>query len=477
MSVVAENYDLVVLGAGPGGYVAAIRAAQLGLKTALVEKEKVGGVCLHKGCIPSKTMLRSAELFHDMKHAQEYGIAVGEVKLDIKGVHKRKNKVKDQLHKGVQHLLKKNGITVYNGTGRMLGPSIFSPLPGTISVEKSDGSENDMLVPQQVLIATGSRPAGLPGVEVDGTFIMNSDHALEMDTLPQSIVIVGGGVIGVEWASMLGDFGVKVTLVEYADRILPFEDSDISKEMTRLLKKRKVKIITGAEVLPETVKVDRDQVILEMKKKGKRESLTADRMLVSVGRLPNTRDIGLHNTSIQTEKDFIQVNEFMQTAETHIYAIGDVIGGYQLAHAASYEGILAVEHMAGKSPNPIDPLTIPRCTYSRPEVGSLGLSEEEAKKQGFDVKIGKFPFRALGKALVSGNSDGFIKLVADRKTDDILGVHMIGPHATDLISEAGLAKVLDATPWEIGQAIHPHPTLSEAYGEVAMAVDGKPIHS
>lgn len=473
----AENYDLVVLGAGPGGYVAAIRAAQLGFKTAVVEKRKVGGVCLHKGCIPSKSLLRSAELYHEMKQSKNYGIQAENVHLDFSLVQSRKNQVKEQLFKGVKHLLKKNGVTVVEGTGRILGSSIFSPQPGTISVEKEDGSEPEMLVPQYVLIATGSRPRTLPGLHVDGKSILYSDHALEMEKLPESIVIVGGGVIGIEWASMLNDFGVDVTVVEYMDRILPLEDSDVSKEMTRLMKKRKVKILTSAKVLSESVQVENGQVTLQVEKGGTTQSLKAEKMLVSVGRQPNTEDIGLHNTSIKEEKGFIQVNEYGQTAESHIYAIGDVTGGYQLAHVASHEGILAVEHMAGNQPYPLNPTMIPRCTYSRPEIGSIGLSEEEAKEQGYELKVGKFPFRGVGKSLVFGESDGFIKLIADKETEDILGVHIIGPHATDLISEAGLAKVMDATPWEISQAIHPHPTLSEVYGEVAMGIEGVQIHS
>ncbi|SEN21569.1 dihydrolipoyl dehydrogenase [Lihuaxuella thermophila] len=473
----AENYDLVVLGAGPGGYVAAIRAAQLGMKVAVVEKEKVGGVCLHKGCIPSKTLLRSAELYHDMKNSENYGIHVADVRLDMSQVQQRKQKVVSQLHKGVEHLLKKNKVDVYKGTGRILGPSIFSPMPGTISVEKSDNSESDMLVPRFVLIATGSRPRTLPGLEIDGRYVMNSDHALEMESLPKSIVIIGGGVIGIEWASMLNDFGVEVTVVEFADRILPFEDEDVSKEMARILKKRKVNILTGTKVLPESVTIQDGMVTLSAEKGNETVSLSAERVLVSVGRQANIEDIGLHNTSIKVEKGVIQVNEFMQTAESHIYAIGDVIGGYQLAHVASHEGILAVEHMAGLDVHPINPLHIPRCTYSRPEVGSIGLSEAEAKEKGYEVKVGKFPFRAVGKSLVFGETDGFIKMISDKKTDDLLGVHIIGPHATDLISEAGLAKVLDATAWEIAHAIHPHPTLSEVFGEVALAVDGEAIHA
>ncbi|WP_124727230.1 dihydrolipoyl dehydrogenase [Staphylospora marina] len=473
----AENYDLVVLGAGPGGYVAAVRAAQLGMKVAVVERERVGGVCLNKGCIPSKTLLRSAELYHNMKESAEYGIQVAGVELDFAGVMKRKQKVVDTLHGMVEGLLKRNKIDVYRGTGRILGPSIFSPMPGTISVEKEDGSEPDMLVPQYVIIATGSRPRSLPGLEIDGTYVMNSDHALQMETLPKSMVIIGGGVIGIEWASMLNDFGVEVTVVEFADRILPFEDPDVSREMTRILKKRGVTVHTGAKVLPETVKREGDMVVLSAEKGGNTINLSAERVLVSVGRQPNIDDIGLHNTSIETEKGFIKVNEYMQTKEKHIFAIGDVVGGYQLAHVASAEGIIAVEYIAGKNPEPLNPLHVPRCTYSRPEVGSIGLTEAEAKEQGYEVKVGKFPFRGVGKALVFGEVDGFIKIISDKKTDDLLGVHIIGPHATDMISEAGLAKVLDATAWEIAHTIHPHPTLSEAFMEAAHAVDGKPIHS
>jgi len=472
---VAKEYDLVILGGGTGGYVAAVRAAQLGLNTAIVEKEKLGGTCLHKGCIPSKALLRSAEVFATIKRSEEFGVETSGVALNFARVQDRKTKIIDQLHKGVEHLMKKGKIDVYEGLGRILGPSIFSPMPGTISVEMNNGEENEMLIPKNVIIATGSRPRTLPGLEIDGNYVMTSDEALGMESLPSSIIIVGGGVIGIEWASMLSDFGVDVTVLEYADRIIPTEDKDISKEMQRLMKKRKIKVVTGAKVLPETLQKG-EGVTISAEVKGEQKEFHAEKMLVSVGRMANVEGIGLENTDIQVEKGVIVTNSFYQTKESHIYAIGDCIGGMQLAHVASHEGIVAVEHFTGESPEPLQYHLISRCIYSSPEVASVGLTEDEAKEKGHKVKVGKFSFRAIGKALVFGESDGFVKMIADEDTNDILGVHMIGPHVTDMISEAGLAQVLDATPWEVAQTIHPHPTLSEAIGEAALAVDGKAIH-
>ncbi|MEK5081496.1 dihydrolipoyl dehydrogenase [Bacillus sp. FSL H8-0515] len=472
----ATEYDIVILGGGTGGYVAAIRAAQLGLKTAVVEKERLGGTCLHKGCIPSKALLRSAEVYRTAREADQFGVETEGVSLNFEKVQQRKQAVVDKLAAGVNHLMKKGKIDVYNGYGRILGPSIFSPLPGTISVERGNGEENDMLIPKQVIIATGSRPRMLPGLEADGKSVLTSDEALQMEELPKSIIIVGGGVIGIEWASMLHDFGVKVTVIEYAERILPTEDQDISKEMESLLKKKGIQFVTGAKVLPDTMTKTSDEVSIQAEKDGETATYSAEKMLVSIGRQANIEGIGLENTDIVTEKGVISVNENCQTKESHIYAIGDVIGGLQLAHVASHEGIIAVEHIAGLNPHPLEPTLVPKCIYSSPEAASVGLTEEEAKAKGHNVKIGKFPFMAIGKALVYGESDGFVKIVADRDTDDILGVHMIGPHVTDMISEASLAKVLDATPWEVGQTIHPHPTLSEAIGEAALAADGKAIH-
>lgn len=471
----ATEYDLVILGGGTGGYVAAIRASQLGLKTAIVEKGKLGGTCLHKGCIPSKALLRSAEVFATAKKSEEFGVETKDVKLNFLNVQKRKTSIVDQLHQGVQQLMKKGKIDIYEGFGRILGPSIFSPMPGTISVEMNNGEENEMLIPKNVIIATGSRPRSLDGLDIDGESILSSDEALELTNLPQSVIIVGGGVIGIEWASMLSDFGVDVTIIEYADRILPTEDEEISKEMNRLMTKKGVKIYTSTKVLPETINKE-NGVFVQAESKGEKQEFIAEQMIVSVGRKPNVEGIGLENTDIQIEEGYINTNQFYQTKESHIYAIGDVIGGLQLAHVASHEGIVAVEHIAGKNPLPMNNTLISKCIYSSPEVASVGYTEGEAKEKGYNVKIGKFPFKAIGKALVYGESDGFVKLVVDVETDDILGVHMIGPHVTDMISEAGLAMVLDATPWEVSRTIHPHPTLSEVIGEAALAVDGKAIH-
>ncbi|MCM3002405.1 dihydrolipoyl dehydrogenase [Priestia koreensis] len=471
----STEYDVVVLGGGTGGYVAAIRASQLGLKVAVVEKNKLGGTCLHAGCIPSKALLRSAEVFALAKKSEEFGVTTENVHLNFLKVQERKQKIVDQLYQGVQHLMKKGKIDVYEGIGRILGPSIFSPMPGTISVENNDGSENEMLIPKNVVVATGSRPRTLPGLTVDGTHTITSDEALQMDELPSSIMIIGGGVIGIEWASMLADFGVDVTVIEYSAQILPTEDKEIAKEMTKILKSKGIKIVTSAQVLGEETKID-ETVRIRAKVGDTVEEFTADKVLLSVGRQANVEGIGLENTSIEVKNGVIDTNDYYQTKESHIYAIGDVIGGLQLAHVASHEGIVAVEHLADQRPLKIDYTQISKCIYSHPEIASVGFTEDQAKEKGFELKIGKFPFKAVGKALVHGESDGFVKIIADAKTNDLLGVHMIGPDVTNMISEAGLAKLLDATPWEIAHTIHPHPSLSEAIGEAALAVEGKAIH-
>ncbi|MBD0380681.1 dihydrolipoyl dehydrogenase [Paenibacillus sedimenti] len=465
------RYDVVVLGGGIGGYTAAIRAAQLGKTVAVVEREKLGGTCLHQGCIPSKALLRSAEVFATMKRSEEYGITASSVELQFEAVIGRKQRIVDQLHQGLQFLMKKNKITIHYGNGRIIGPSIFSPRSGAVSVEKEDG-DIETLLNTNLIIATGSRPRSLPGLDVDGTHIISSEDALRMEELPKSIIIVGGGVIGVEWASMLNDFGVEVTIVELDKRLVSLEDADISKELERLFKKRSINLVTGAKILPESVNVADGRITVKADKQGEMIELTADKVLVSVGRVANTEGIGLENTDIKVEKGFISVNRFNQTTESHIYAVGDVIGGLMLAHVAGHEGILAAEHITGQTPHELQAHLVPRCTYTRPEIASVGWTEQQASERGYRIKTGKFSFKAIGKALVYGEADGFVKVIADADTDDILGVHMIGPHVTDSVTEAALAQVLNATPWEVGQTIHPHPTLSEALGEAMLAVDG-----
>jgi dihydrolipoamide dehydrogenase len=464
-----KEYDVVIIGGGTGGYVAAIRASQLGLKAAVVEKGKIGGTCLHAGCIPSKALLRSAEIYSNTKKAEEFGVIVPEVGLDFSKVQARKEEIIDRLFKGIQHLMKKGKIDVYEGKGTILESK-------DVLVQMNNEDQEIKLITKNIVIATGSRPRTLPGLEVDEKYVMTSDEALKMDNLPASIIIVGGGVIGMEWASMLIDFGLEVTVIEYADRILPTEDKDVSKEITRLMKKKGVKIVTSAKVLSETLEKG-EGVSIKAEHKGKETSFSAEKLLVSVGRSPNVEGIGLENTRVLMDGAFIQTNEYYLTNEPNIYAIGDVIGGLQLAHVASHEGITAIEHMKGENAKPIDATLVSKCIYCSPEVASVGLTEDEAKEKGYQVKIGKFSFRAIGKALVFGESDGFVKLVVDEASNKLLGAHMVGPHVTDMISEAGLARVLDATAMDIAHTIHPHPTLAEAIGEAALAVYGKEIHA
>ena len=463
-----QVYDVVFIGGGPGGYVAAVRASQLGLKTAVVEKAKLGGTCLHAGCIPTKALLRSAEIYTNTKNAEEFGIIAPEVGVDFSKVQARKEATTDRLFKGVEHLMKKGNIDVYDGFGSLLKAD-------AVSVKLNDGEEV-LLNAKNVIIATGSRPRTLPGLEADGQYVMTSDEALQMKEIPESIIIVGGGVIGMEWASLLSDFGSKVTVLEYADRILPTEDKEVSKEMQRLMKKKGIKIVTSAKVLPETIEKG-DGVSIKAELKGKETSYSADKVLVSVGRQPLVEGIGLENTAVELNRGFIQTNEYYLTNEPNVYAIGDVIGGLQLAHVASHEGLIAVEHIAGKNPTPLDPNLVSKCVYTSPEVASVGLTEDQAIEKGYEVKVGKFPFRAIGKALVLGESDGFVKFVADAKTNKLIGAHMVGPSVTDMITEAALAQVLEATSMDVAHMIHPHPSLNEAIGEAALAVEGIALHA
>ncbi|WP_182199487.1 dihydrolipoyl dehydrogenase [Paraliobacillus salinarum] len=472
----SKNYDLVIIGGGTGGYVAAIRASQLGLKTAIVEKGKLGGTCLHQGCIPSKSLLKSAEIYRQSLEAEEYGIDINDVSINFLKVQDRKQAIVDHLYQGIISLMKKGKIDIYEGVGRMLGPSIFSPSAGTVSVEMNDGSDNEMLISKNVVIATGSKARTLKGLEIDRDLILTSDEALELQQLPNSMLIVGAGVIGVEWASMLADFGVNITLIETAKQILPTEDRAVAKEMQRLLKKKGITVYTDAHLQVDTL--EKNEIVkVQVKQKEQLIDLQADKVLVSIGRSPVVNNIGIENTAIEIdEAGFIKVNEHYQTKESHIYAIGDCIGGMQLAHVASHEGKHAVEHISDLDPTPINYQTVPSCVYSNPEVAHVGYTENEAKELGYQIKKGTIRFGAIGKALINGKSDGFVKIISDQQTDDLLGVHIIGGNATELIAEAGLAKVLDAIPWEIGETIHPHPSMAEALAEAALDINKMKIY-
>ncbi len=465
----AENtHDVVIIGGGPGGYPAAIRGAQLGLKVAVVEKEKLGGICLHKGCIPTKALLESAEhLYHARDESTAFGVVATDVSFDYAKVLDRKSQVVAQLHKGVQGLLKRNKIDVFFGTGTLTSPQ-------TVHVESSAGGQD--LSADNVVIATGSRPRSLPGLEIDGKAVISSDHALELTTLPESVIILGAGAVGVEWASLLHDFGVAVTVVEIMPTLVPLEDKDIGKELGRSFKRRGITVKTDAKLLVESLKTNEDSATVDIEVKGKQESLHADVLLVAVGRIGNTEGLGLDALGIKSEGGIIPVDGYGRTNVPHVYAIGDVAGGFLLAHKATAEGHIAMEHLAGESSFPLDPLRVPRATYCRPEIASIGLLEEEAAAQGKEVKVGRFPFAALGKALIKGQTEGFVKMVCDAKTDEILGTHVIGPGATDIVAEMGLAQMLEATPLEVGLNIHPHPTLAEAIMEASWDVDRRAVH-
>lgn len=470
--------DVAIIGGGPGGYTAAVRAAQAGRSVVIIERDKLGGTCLHRGCIPSKSLLRSAEVYATIGEAAAYGVTIpnGALSVNWNIVQQRKNSIVDQLHRGLQALMKQHRIETLNGNARIIGPSIFSPRSGAIAVELADG-ESETVVPKNVIIATGSRPRRLEGLAYDGDNIATSDEALEWSSRPSSILIIGGGVIGVEWASMLSDFGTEVTIVETADRLLPTEDKDMGSELAKSLSKRGVKIITNASLEASGCKVSDLGVQAEVMVKGEAVSISAERMLVSIGRQGNVENLGLENTDVKTDKGFVVINPLtLQSGESHIYAIGDCIGGIQLAHAAMHEAAVAVDHLLGRKTTRTADRDIPRCIYSRPEAASIGWTEADAKAQGLSVKTAKLPFRILGKALVYGETEGFAKVVADTESGDLLGVHLVGAHATEMIAEASLAKLLDAVPWEIGRAIHPHPTLSEAMQEVMLTLDGGAGH-
>jgi dihydrolipoamide dehydrogenase len=463
-----DRFDVVVVGGGPGGYPAAIRASQLGLKVAIVEKYKMGGTCLHWGCIPTKVILESAEVYHLATNGQQYGVSAKEVTLDYGQVSQRRVKVLSQNEKGTEYLMKKNNVTLYKGEAKFTSPT-------TLSIQMADGSGTKEVIATDFIIATGSVPKSLPGLNVDGNRVINSDTAVTMPEVPNSVVILGAGAIGMEFASGWKDLGADVTIVEVLPRVLPLEDPEVSDEMGRLFSRRGIKVMAGTKVVIESVRPFADHVELEVEKDGARQKLSADRLLVATGRAPVSTNLGLEALGVKIERGFIQVDGQMKTNVPHLYAIGDVVGGLMLAHKAKAEGILAAEAIAGQNPHPIDFNRIPRCTYTRPQVGSIGMSEEEAKNKGHQPKVGKFPFRVNAMANILGEADGFAKIVSDAETQEILGVHLVGPRVTELIYGPALARLLESTTEELALNIYPHPTLSEALGEASLAIEGATI--
>lgn len=462
--------DLLILGGGTGGYVAAIKAAQNGLDVVIVEKDKLGGTCLHKGCIPTKALLRSAEIVDTMKTAHDFGVESGDsFVVNFTKVQERKETIVNQLYQGVQGLMKKNKIKVLHGTGVVMGPSIFSPVSGAVIVDLGN-DEEEVIIPKKLILATGSKPKTLPNLPLDETFILSSDGMLALEELPEKIVIVGGGVIGSEWASLLNSFGVEVTIIEYAEHLLPTEGRSTAKAFRKAFEEKGITVKTNSEV--EAAEIKDNQVLVSIKDA---ETITVDKVMVAVGREPNIHNIGLLNTSVKFNEKGIEVNQFYQTAESHIYAIGDCIDTPQLAHVAATEGELAVAHILEETVEPLSYIDIPRCTYASPEVASVGYHQGNLP-EGTKAKVGTFPFKSNGKALIHGDATGFVEVIRDEETDDLVGVSIIGPHATELIAEISTAKYLDASPREIGEAVHAHPTLSEALMEAALDTYNKAIH-
>ncbi|HET7829089.1 MAG TPA: dihydrolipoyl dehydrogenase [Candidatus Limnocylindrales bacterium] len=474
----SNDFDLVVLGAGTGGYAAAFRASQLGLKVALVDEDKLGGTCLHRGCIPTKALLESAAFNERLHRAADFGLNLGgETTIDYAKMAARRDMVVTRMWKGVQSLVKKYDVTWVQGRGRLDGATKVRVQMAGDDGTPGGGGER-VLNATDVVLATGSRVKSLPGIEPDGTRIVTSDDVLRMDTLPGSVIIIGAGAVGVEFASMYHDLGSQVTLLEYLPAIVPLEDREVSKELERTFSRRGIKVITNARFDPESIKVDDEGVSITVGPEGKEATeVRAEMLLVAAGRATNVEDVGLETTSAEVDRGFVKVDDHMRTREPHLYAIGDIVGGLMLAHTAAHEGITAVHTIAGDPDvHGMDYDKQPKATYCRPEIASVGLTEQECVKRELPIKVAKVPFQAVGKAIIGGEYEGFAKIIANKETEETLGIHIIGPHATDLIAEASLAFTLEAVPWEIGLTTHAHPTLSEILGETAMAVDGRSIN-
>jgi len=461
------NYDLIVIGSGPGGYVAAIRASQLGLKVAVVEKSELGGICLNWGCIPTKALLKSAQVYTYFKHASDYGIQFeGQVKPDFEAVVKRSRGVAENMSKGIQYLFKKNNIEVINGFGKVKPAK-------TVEVTDKDGNIKEYTA-NSIIIATGARSRHLPNLPQDGKKIIGYREAMTLSNLPTSLVVVGSGAIGSEFAHFYNAMGTKVTLIELLPNIVPVEDEEVSKQLERSFKKAGIKVITSASV--DKVDTNGSGCKVTVTTKKGEEVIEAEIVFSAVGVSTNIEGIGLEETGIKTEKGKIIVDDFYKTNVEGYYAIGDIVHGPALAHVASREGIVCVEKIAGHSPLPVDYTNIPGCTYTTPEISSVGFTEKKAIEAGYEIKVGKFPYMASGKAAASGNKDGFVKLIFDVKTNQLLGAHMIGDNVTEMIAEIVLARKLKSTYREILDAVHPHPTMSEAVMEAVAAAYGEVIH-
>lgn len=470
----AHEYDLVILGGGTAGYVAAVKASQLGLKTAVVEKAKLGGTCLHKGCISTKSMLKSAEVITTMKQAEKFGIDSHTPSFKISNIIERKNGVVDKMYNGVKHLMKKNGVDVFEGTGRILGPSIFSPMAGTVSVEHPDDTEgeSEILVNQNVLISTGSVPRELPFLPFDSKIVLSSDDMMTLSEVPKSFGIIGGGVIGLEFASLMSDLGSDVTVIEAGSQIIPEEDKDIADTLKKSLEEKGISFKVGTSLSEEDITLNKNNADIKVED----STLHFDKILVAVGRKANIDDVGLQNTKAVVKDGVVETNDYYQTKDNHIYAVGDCIGHLQLAHAATKEAITAVEHMAGKEPYPLSYHNVPRCIYTSLEVAAIGYTVKELKHKNITHEVHKVPLAAIGKAVIGSDGKGFGKIMTDPATKDILGVELIGEHVTELINEVSFAKFVDASALELGSSVHAHPSISEVLMELGLDAEGVAIH-
>ena len=462
----AQAFDVVVVGTGPGGYVSAIRCAQLGLSVATVEDDRPGGVCLNWGCIPTKSLLRNAEVVHIFERAQEFGITVGAWKADYAQAVQRSRRVADRMAKGVEFLFRKNKITLFLGRGTLKSPRV-------VEVAGKDGAQT-LEARRAVILATGSEPRSLPGVSIDEKRIISSTGAVTAESRPATLAVIGAGAVGIEFADVYAAYGTSVTVLEALPRVLPIEDEEASAQINRLFTRRGITIRTGVKV--KSVTPGASGVSLDVEAEGKTETLTADQVLMAVGRAAKTRGLGIEALSIATERGFVTVSPMMETSVKGIYAIGDMAGHQMLAHKAMAEGVVAAEAIAGRSPAPVDYGNVPACTYCRPQVASIGVTEAAARAGGREIAVGKFPFTASGKAVALGETDGFVKVVADKTTGEILGVHIVGPEATEMIHEFAVGRTLEATLEEMIHTIHAHPTLSEASLEATLAALGHAIH-